>query len=76
MGVHDSTHPGQLLASQRRTEPPTNKETCGFCGGAVPENGDERVEHVLPSGTGDTRTEQYCSPSCFVRQMERVGGIE
>jgi hypothetical protein len=32
---------------------------------------------VLPADGGrDDRTEQYCSPSCFVRQMERVASIE
>ena len=77
MGVHDTTHAGQLLASQRRTESTTDHDTCEFCGGAVATNGDERIEHVLPADGGrDTRTERYCSPSCFVRQMERVGGIE
>jgi hypothetical protein len=78
MGVHESTHPGQLLASRRQTESTTADFSCGFCGTPLEStDGDERVEHVLPSGTtGESRTERYCSPSCFVRQMERVGGIE
>ncbi|MEF8786479.1 MAG: hypothetical protein V5A45_11145 [Haloarculaceae archaeon] len=78
MGVHNRTHQGQLLASQRRSESTNNQPTCGFCGGDVAaDGGGERVEHVLPADGGrDARTEQYCSPSCFVRQMERVASIE
>jgi hypothetical protein len=76
MGVHDSTHAGQLLASRRSTESTTNYEMCGFCGGPLGDaDSDERVEHVLPSGS-ETRREQYCSPSCFVRQLEQVRNIE
>ena len=78
MGVHDRTHPGHLLASQRQTDQPSDHSTCGFCGTTIDdERPSERVEHVLPAGGGnDERTDQYCSPSCFVRQMERVSGIE
>jgi uncharacterized protein with PIN domain len=77
MGVHDRNHAGQLLASQRRVESTTPDSTCSVCNTPLGESGDdERIEHTVPSGTGDTRTDQYCSPSCFVRQMERVGNIE
>ncbi|WP_302080483.1 hypothetical protein [Salinibaculum rarum] len=78
MGVHDPTHRGQLLASQRQTESTPNQPTCCFCGGTLAEEGGgERVEHVLPAGGGrEARTERYCSPSCFVRQMEQVGNFE
>jgi 5-methylcytosine-specific restriction endonuclease McrA len=78
MGAHNSTHPGQLLASQRQTASTTPETTCRFCGTPDDDTDDsERIEHVIPStGASEARTEQYCSPSCFVRQMERVGGID
>jgi hypothetical protein len=77
MGVNERTHTGQLLASQRETESPTPETACHFCGTPIAESDDtERVEHVLPSDTGKARSEQYCSPSCFVRRMERVGSID
>ena len=78
MGVNDRTHSGQLLASQRDTDSTTPDTSCQFCGTPIEETADtERIDHVLPAGTdGNPRTEQYCSPSCFVRQMERVGSIQ
>lgn len=76
MGVNERTHPGQLLAHERRATASTDGPTCGSCGGQMAEDGDERVEHVLPAGGNESCVEQYCSPSCFVRQMERIGGIE
>jgi len=77
MGVHDSAHAGQRLADERRGEPTTDQQ-CGFCGATVPEAApSERVEHVLPANDGtETRTELYCSPGCFVQQMDRVAHFE
>lgn len=74
MGVHDRTHPGQLLASERQIDTPASEHTCGFCGTAIGDDADERVDHVLSNG--ESRVERYCSPGCFVRQMEQIGGIE
>jgi hypothetical protein len=77
MGVHDSAHPGQRLASERAASTTTDQQ-CGFCETAVSDaDASERVEHVLPANGGrDTRTELYCSPGCFVQQMDRVAHFE
>jgi len=78
MGVHDSAHPGQRLAEQRREASMETDQQCGFCGVGIAEtDASERVEHVLPANGGrDTRTELYCSPGCFVQQMDRVAHFD
>jgi len=75
MGVDERTHPGQLLASTRDAESAVPDTTCQFCGTPIDDD-TERIDHVLPSDVGQSRTDQYCSPSCFVRQMEQVGSVE
>ncbi len=78
MGVHNSAHLGQRLAEKRRDASMSTDRQCGFCGGSISKaDANERVEHVLPADGGrDTRTELYCSPGCFVQQMERVAHFD
>lgn len=77
MGAHEPAHAGQLLASQRQAASPTTpEEECVYCGGNLADQTKERVEHTIPTPDGSDRTELYCSPSCFLRRMQRVGGIE
>ena len=75
MGTYDPVHSGQRTAN-RRTASQTNRTTCSFCGDAIAEDGDERITHEIPAGESGNHSVEYCSPSCFIRQMERVSGIE
>ena len=76
MGTHTPTHAGQLLASQRRTDAPDCDRHCSFCGTGIPTDAEEYVEHALATDDGKCeRTERYCSPSCFIREMEHASGI-
>jgi hypothetical protein len=76
MGAHKPAHAGQLLASQRRTEAPDRDTHCSFCGVEIVADAEEYVEHTRRTDDGKReRTEEYCSPSCFIREMERAGGI-
>jgi hypothetical protein len=76
MGTHKSAHAGQLLASQRRTETPEQDRQCSFCGTAIPTDAEECVEHTRRADDGKReRSEEYCSPSCFIREMEHASGI-
>ena len=55
---------------------------CEFCGRRVgalgPEEtaSGERITHVISSADGaGARRVEYCSPSCFIRDMEAVAGV-
>ena len=80
MGTQESAYTGRGIASEPDSEPtPTDASECTFCGAAVSSTGGrsgERVEYVIPAnGTFDRRME-YCSPSCFIRDMESVVSID
>jgi hypothetical protein len=75
MGTQEPVHPGRQRATERLEEPTTEGPSeCTFCGQSLSRAG-ERVEHVIPGeGTVDRRLD-YCSPSCFIREMETTAGI-
>lgn len=75
MKIHEPVHEGQQVANrQRKASQPTND--CGFCGQQLDGENTERVEHVLPTANGErSRRVRYCSPSCFIRDMEHTAGF-
>ena len=75
MGTYDPVHSGQRTA-RRQTANQSHRTTCSFCGHDIADHGDERITHEIPAGDGTERSVEYCSPSCFIREMERVSGIE
>lgn len=80
MGTQDSAYHGRGIASRTDSErTPTDTGECTFCGAGVANTGGrsgERVEYIIPAdGTFDRRME-YCSPACFIRDMESVVSID
>lgn len=71
MGAYEPVHRGQRDANSHRTTAPATE--CSFCGDVLADGG-ERITHRLRTG-GSERTVTYCSPSCFIREMEQVAGI-
>ena len=82
MGANESVQPGRDAGVRREPTAGASTRACGFCGQRLVtrENDstptEEFVEHVIPDGTGtSTRRVSYCSPSCFIRDMQAVAGI-
>jgi hypothetical protein len=68
MGAHEPVHRNQRYVNRQHE--------CGFCTKMVESGNTERVEHVIPTANGqDSRTVYYCSPSCFIRDKERVSNL-
>lgn len=77
MGAHEPVHRGQRFANRQRAETPTGTMSCSFCGSHIDgDDGEELISHRLPTDSGEQRTVEYCSPSCFIREMEQVSGID
>jgi len=77
MGARNPAHPGQRYAAERREAESNGTEQCAHCRGELAAEHAERVEHVIPlSHREDPRTVRYCSPSCFIREMEQLSGLE
>ncbi|MFC7133761.1 MULTISPECIES: hypothetical protein [Salinibaculum] len=76
MGAHEPAHAGQVLANRRPTDADESGHHCGFCGTAIVAGDEEHVEHCIPTDDGRSEhRERYCSPSCFIREMQHLGGI-
>lgn len=70
METDDTSHAGQLLASNQRDSQRRDGHPCEFCGTTITDDATDSIEHHR-----NHQTNHYCSPSCFIRQMERIGGI-
>jgi len=80
MGVRDTAPQRGTATAGGRDADSSGRVQCGFCDVALPAAGDdaeERVVHRLPTDDGAGRRRvDYCSPSCFIRDMKRAAGID